>query len=98
MKGIYPIIGAKFRGARAEDMIRDLAKGEPLVLERDPGNKFDQNAVKVIARGEHVGFVPRGLAAKLAFDMDRAGETTRKANFTFGTDRAPCAQTEEIES
>lgn len=94
-KGIYPIIGMRHRGVEAERIVRGLAMDEALVLERDPGNRYDPNAVKVVARGEHVGFVPRGLAASLAAGMDANGKSRLDAKFAIGSDHVPCAQVED---
>lgn len=95
-KGIYPIIGMRHRGVEAERIVRSLARDEALVLERDPENQYDPNAVKVIARGEHVGFVPKALAALLAKDMDASGASQLTAKFAFDSARAPSAVIEEI--
>jgi hypothetical protein len=47
------------------------APGAPLVLRRDPGNPHDPSAIAVLAAGgAQVGWVPRGLAAELAPDLD----------------------------
>lgn len=97
-KGLYPIVGAKHRGPEAQRIVRALAMDEALILERDPTNPYDPNAVKVVARGEHVGFVPKALAALLAKDMDAAGNASVPAKFAVGSDRAPCAMVEEGES
>jgi hypothetical protein len=49
----------------------DAAAGRPLVLQRDPGNEHDPNAIRVLlADGDQVGWVPRELAAELAPEMD----------------------------
>lgn len=42
-------------------------------LAREPNNRYDPNAIMVLVLGEHVGYVPKALAAKLAPRMD-AGE------------------------
>ncbi|MDE2103566.1 MAG: HIRAN domain-containing protein [Patescibacteria group bacterium] len=94
-KGLYPIVGSRHRGPEAERIIRTLARDEALVLERDPQNPYDPNAVKVIARGEHVGFVPKALAALLAKEMDAADMPQLSAKFAFDSARAPCAVIEE---
>jgi len=94
-KGIYPIIGMRHRGPKAELLVKSLARDEALVLERDPANPYDPNAVKVIARGEHVGFVPKALAALLAKDMAEMGKESLTAKFAFDSARAPCAMVEE---
>jgi HIRAN domain len=47
------------------------APGQPLDLQRDPGNEHDANAIAVLSRaGEQVGWVPRELAAELAPELD----------------------------
>ena len=50
------------------------APGRPLTLVREADNPHDPNAIAVHAGGEHVGFVPRELAAALAPELD-AGRT-----------------------
>ena len=94
-KSLYPIVGIKYRGPEAVRIVAALARDEALVLERDPENPKDPNAIKVIARGEHVGFLPKALAALLAKDMDDAGKTQLSAKFAFDSARAPSAQVEE---
>jgi hypothetical protein len=96
-KGIYPIIGMRHRGPKAELLVKSLARDEALVLERDPANQYDPNAVKVIARGEHVGFVPKALAALLAKDMAEMGKGSLTAKFAFDSAGSPCATVEEGE-
>ncbi len=52
----------------------EAAAGRELVLQRDPANEYDPNAIRVLLLGgEQVGWVPRELAAELAPAMD-AGE------------------------
>ena len=47
-----------------------------VTLEREPGNKFDSNAIQIvvhikpISRRTIIGYVPRGLAGELAKVMD----------------------------
>jgi hypothetical protein len=47
--------------------------GRPLELRRDPANPHDANAIKVLAGGEQVGWVPRAVAEEIAPALD-AGE------------------------
>jgi hypothetical protein len=58
-------------------MIASKLKGGPIVckVEREPNNVHDENAIKVIIaespyKGMHIGYVPRGVAAKYAEAMD----------------------------
>ena len=47
------------------------APGSVLELRRDPDNEHDPNAIAVhVAGGEHVGWVPREIAAALAPELD----------------------------
>ena len=45
-----------------------------ITLEREPGNEHDANAVKVLARGRQIGYVPRDAAEGVAAALD-AGKT-----------------------
>jgi hypothetical protein len=42
-------------------------------LEPEPKNRFDRNAVKVIVRGEHIGYVPEEFSAEVAAACKRVG-------------------------
>jgi hypothetical protein len=48
----------------------DAAPGRPLTLARERDNPHDPNAIAVHAGGQHIGFVPRELAAELAPQLD----------------------------
>jgi hypothetical protein len=48
----------------------DAAPGRPLTLVREHDNPHDPNAIAVHAGGQHIGFVPRELAAELAPQLD----------------------------
>lgn len=52
------VAGVTFEGR--QDIIKDLKNGTDIVFEREPDNKYDPNAVKVLAEGKHIGFLPRG--------------------------------------
>ena len=67
MKYHTKVAGVTFEGR--QDIIKNLESGTPLVFERDPENKFDKNAVKVLAEGKHIGFLPRG--SWVANEMDQ---------------------------
>ncbi len=70
----YALVGMKHRGAEA--LVASLPPDEPLLLIREPGNKFDPNAVQVWARGQHVGYVPKTQNAVLAKFIDDVGIPT----------------------
>ena len=58
MKAFYGLVGMKHRNAEA--LVASLPNGEPLTLIREPGNKYDANAVQVWARGQFIGYIGRG--------------------------------------
>lgn len=79
------LAGANFRPREARDLVRSLKVNDTLLLMRDKGNEYDQNAIKVMApdpqylegsniKAEryhtHIGFIERAVAAKLAPFMD----------------------------
>ncbi len=51
-------------------------EGDPVYLMRDRENPHDENAIKVVCRGYHIGFVPRVEAVRLAAELD-TGATVR---------------------
>ncbi len=66
-----PAVAGTFYHAGASD-IRKLAPGSMLKLIREPGNRFDRNAVQVMSRcGARLGYVPRFAASLVAPEMDR---------------------------
>jgi hypothetical protein len=65
---ISGVAGTQFRPGALDS--EALAPGATLALRREPENEHDANAIAVDAGGEHVGFVPRELAAELAPELD----------------------------
>jgi hypothetical protein len=64
------LAGANFRPREARDLVRDLGIGDELTLERDKNNEYDANAIRVLYDGQHLGFIERTVAARLAPFMD----------------------------
>ena len=62
---------AGFRYHAAAEVWRELRIGDRLELAREPGNPHDANAVKVLWRGQVLGYVPRRENAALAWGLDR---------------------------
>jgi hypothetical protein len=53
------------------DAVHEAKKGQRVILEREPFNKHDENAVKVLDRhGLKLGYLPRAVAEKVARDLD----------------------------
>lgn len=81
MTNRYSIVGMNFR--KSEKFVAELVPGTKLSLVREPGNKFDKNAVAVWCGDVHVGYVPKAQNAVLAKFIDEngvAGTTTAIAD------------------
>lgn len=70
-----PVAGVSFHEARVNAGAFLSGRGRSLLLERDPGNQYDPNAIKVIGRWRgakgsenegQIGWVPKEIAAKIA--------------------------------
>lgn len=84
------IVGVTFRNKNRmsrQHLISQCRIGEELVLEREPDNPVDSNAIKVLRiTGEQLGYIPAHVAASgLAKDLDRGEHPRcRIANLTGG--------------
>lgn len=63
------VAGVTFRKANVEKFITTEGNKE-ITFEREKDNKFDENAIKVLGNGEHIGYIPATLAQMLAPKMD----------------------------
>lgn len=68
------VVGIGFRPAEAKEFASALMPGDELTLEREPDNPHDQNAIKVIGGGMHIGYIERGQAAWLSGHIDEGAE------------------------
>lgn len=80
----YAIVGMKHRGA--EEFVKSLPPDEPLVLVREPDNKFDANAVQVWARGRHIGYIPKTQNAVLSQYITACGKPWLKPSAVLAID------------
>lgn len=62
------VVGVTFEGR--QDLVRRLAPGDELLIERDELNQYDSNAIAVVSEHGQVGFLNRDMAAQLAPAMD----------------------------
>lgn len=67
------IRGIKFRPPEAKEVARNLTPHEVVTIEPDPLNEYDPNALKIIARGQFIGFVQKDMAEHIAPRLE--GET-----------------------
>jgi hypothetical protein len=74
-----PVAGISFPDALENSTAFIAGCDRFLLLERDPGNRHDPNAIRVIGRwhgasgSEHqmqIGWVPREVAARIAFEAE----------------------------
>lgn len=70
------LAGASFRSAVAKDFIKtELSRDTKIVLEREPNNQYDSNAIKVVCKDEFeedvfIGYIPKVDNAVLAMALD----------------------------
>ena len=70
MNRSFFVAGVQFRPLEAKEEIKKLLKNQELMLELEPDNKFDPNAVKIISLSEEgkcfLGYVPKKLSAEIS--------------------------------
>jgi hypothetical protein len=70
----FYIAGVQFRPSSALEAIKALEEDDMLVLDPEPDNKYDPNAIRIltdhevgdIATREHLGYVPKKFSAEIA--------------------------------
>jgi hypothetical protein len=62
---------AGFRYYSGEEVWRQLVPGRRLDLRREPGNKFDYDAVEIYHEKEKIGYIPRSDNMVIAQLMDK---------------------------
>lgn len=84
------IIRTKVRGVSQEgrqDILATCKPGQALRLEREPHNRFDRNAVAVLASKSMCGYLPAGLAKTIAPLMDSGKEVEARVLQVTGEGR-----------
>ena len=71
MEILFELVGMRFRGQLAVEAVNLLKTGDTIQLQREPDNKFDPNAIKVLLRGVFVAYVARSAAGQIATHMDQ---------------------------
>jgi hypothetical protein len=69
------VTGVTYREQAFLDLIGPRRPGgycqaERVTLEREPSNEHDDNAIRVVLKGQHIGYIARDVAATLATAMD----------------------------
>lgn len=65
------VVGVRFRSPSEILYAACVTSGDGLLLEREPTNPYDANAVKVIADTAHIGYIERGYAGVISTWMNR---------------------------
>ncbi len=63
-----PLAGAQYHALA--DLWPQLREGDALTLEREPANRHDGHAVRVLWRGHMLGYLPRAANFEAAAEMD----------------------------
>ena len=87
------LAGANFRPSEARAVCKALNIGDELDLEADPTNEYDSNAVKVIAEGEFIGFIPKTDNGPIVAALNR-GEEVRVSVVAFESSIKPVLEVE----
>lgn len=58
----FTVVGGYYRSKAAQEEYINLEKASPISLRREPGNRYDPYAVKVISDRKHIGYVPKDLS------------------------------------
>lgn len=69
MQWTTKLVGVSYDGRQG--IIANLNQRASVELEREPGNPYDANAVAVYADGQQIGYIGRGLAEKIAPEIDQ---------------------------
>ena len=82
------VVGTTFREKEQKLPWDEFRAGDLLILEREPTNEFDKNAVKVIwSRGIHIGYIPKQTAISVSELIKDGHKLYAKINeITGGTD------------
>lgn len=69
------VVGITFRPASAKEAMDALGIGDRLLLEREPSNPYDSNAIRVIEpeSGEFIGFIAKESNMEVAAHLDEDG-------------------------
>ncbi len=95
MRLTYPIVGENFKDALG--FVHGLPVGTAIVLEREPTNPYDPNAVKVVVGDRHVGYIKATHALPLAARIDRSDAPTMSAKLVRRGTRGTGCHFAEIE-
>jgi len=65
-------------GSSRQAFLKTCSSGDPLVLVREPKNKYDRNAIAVFRGTDQLGYLSKEVAGELAKVMDSGKKLTAK--------------------
>ena len=71
------IVGTHFRSEVTDELLETIIEKE-IILEREPSNPYDYNAVKCLVDGQHIGYVERSVAKLISSHLKYATGHTVK--------------------
>lgn len=72
----WDLAGLSYRDIREKETASNLDEGDCVILEKEPDNEYDKNAVKVItADGFHIGYVEKALSRYITENLFDIKET-----------------------
>ena len=78
--------GTYFRGEEVVAFVKTLTEGDEVTLVPEPTNAYDPNAIKVMFKDVHIGYVDAVEASYLSTILN---ETTYKGSFVRFENRYP---------
>lgn len=68
---VFKVAGVSFHKKKVES----LSEGDILTLQRDPDNKYDSNAIKILnSKEEMVGFVPKDFNSAIVKKFEKVSK------------------------
>lgn len=64
------VVGIAYRPAEAKEFASALMPGDILTIEREPENPHDENAIRVMGGGMHIGYIERQQAVWISGHID----------------------------
>lgn len=68
------IVGTHFRSSEAKEIVNQLEIGDEVSIEREPDNNYDPNAVAVIFKDTHIGYIPAAQNLELSLWLDEGNK------------------------
>lgn len=94
----YDIVGESYRRENLLEIINNhdaISIGKlhvEAILDPEPSNPFDENAVKVLIDGKHVGYIPKSDSKRVSNLISESGLDSMKVKARIGWDKNQTTQ------